>query len=229
MWLLSGPWCRFISKYCIVFLVIRYYVSETSHMRATSRFILLSVLYKFQRDFIIWGYTFCMGYFVAMETYVYVMFIDTCFCNVHSIGPISVCTNFEINRYKIDEFRKHAQILGFIWLPVHQPPSPPPTPAPIDVGLGRGPHYNTCCTKINIICPNIMVVSVVRFFRWCPALLPLGYSLEQVIAKYSFSNSLKVCLLWLTYGPPPPHRSTKAVPPHPLQTNQLFNPPISGH
>ena len=41
MWLLSGPWCRFISKYCIVFLVIRYYVSETSHMRATSRFILL--------------------------------------------------------------------------------------------------------------------------------------------------------------------------------------------
>ena len=40
----------------------------------------------------------------------------------------------------------------------------------------------------------IMVVSVVRFFRWCPALLPLGYRLALVIAKYIFSNSLKVCL-----------------------------------
>ena len=39
-----------------------------------------------------------------------------------------------------------------------------------------------------------MVVSVVRFFRWCPALLPLGNSLAQVIAKYTFSNSLQVCL-----------------------------------
>ena len=32
------------------------------------------------------------------------------FCKVHSIGPINVCTNFEINRYKIDEFRKHAKL-----------------------------------------------------------------------------------------------------------------------
>ena len=39
-----------------------------------------------------------------------------------------------------------------------------------------------------------MVVSVVRFFRWCPVLLPLGYRLALVIAKYIFTNSLKICL-----------------------------------
>ena len=33
------------------------------------------------------------------------------FCKVHNIGPINVCANFEINRYKIDEFRKHAKIV----------------------------------------------------------------------------------------------------------------------
>ena len=27
---------------------------------------------------------------------------------IHNIGPINVCTDFEINRYQIDEFRKHA-------------------------------------------------------------------------------------------------------------------------
>ena len=27
------------------------------------------------------------------------------------VGPINVCTNFEINRYTIDEFRKHAKIV----------------------------------------------------------------------------------------------------------------------
>ena len=36
------------------------------------------------------------------------------FCKVHSIGPINVCTNFEINWYKIDEFRKRAKIVCFI-------------------------------------------------------------------------------------------------------------------
>ena len=44
---------------------------------------------------------YIMGYFVAMETYVMLFFIDACFCNVHRIDPITVCTNFEINRYKI--------------------------------------------------------------------------------------------------------------------------------
>ena len=42
------------------------------------------------------------------------------FCNVHIIGPINVCTNFEINRYNIDEFRKHAKIVWFIWRHVTQ-------------------------------------------------------------------------------------------------------------
>ena len=42
------------------------------------------------------------------------------FCKVHSIGPINVCTNFEINQYKIDEFRKHAKIVCFMWRHVTQ-------------------------------------------------------------------------------------------------------------
>ena len=36
------------------------------------------------------------------------------FGKVHSIGPIYVCTNFEINRYKIEEFRKHAKIVFYL-------------------------------------------------------------------------------------------------------------------
>ena len=28
---------------------------------------------------------------------------------IHSIGPINVFTDFEINRYKIEEFIKHAK------------------------------------------------------------------------------------------------------------------------
>ena len=40
---------------------------------------------------------------------------DWCiFFVIHIIGPINVCTDFEINRYKIDEFSKHAQIVSFI-------------------------------------------------------------------------------------------------------------------
>ena len=51
-----------------------------------------------------------MGYLVAMETYV------TLFCAVHFLQgtqyrSINVYTNFEINRYKIDEFRKHEKIV----------------------------------------------------------------------------------------------------------------------
>ena len=42
------------------------------------------------------------------------------FCNVHIICPINVCTNFEINRYNIDEFRKYAKIVFFIWRHVTQ-------------------------------------------------------------------------------------------------------------
>ena len=36
------------------------------------------------------------------------------FCMIYSLGATNVCTNFEINRYKIDEFRKHAKIVCFI-------------------------------------------------------------------------------------------------------------------
>ena len=32
-------------------------------------------------------------------------------CTHYDIGPVNVCSNFEINRYKIDEFRKHTKML----------------------------------------------------------------------------------------------------------------------
>ena len=38
-------------------------------------------------------------------------------CNlymIYSIGPINVCTNVEINRYKIDEVRKYAKIVFYL-------------------------------------------------------------------------------------------------------------------
>ena len=44
----------------------------------------------------------------------YVICIAAFFYLIHSIGPINVCTDFEINRYKIDELIKHANILCFI-------------------------------------------------------------------------------------------------------------------
>ena len=43
-----------------------------------------------------------------------ITFIDVRFCNVHIIGPINVCTNFETKRYNIDEFIKYANIVCFI-------------------------------------------------------------------------------------------------------------------
>ena len=33
---------------------------------------------------------------------------------IHSICPINVCTDFKINRYKIDEFRKYAKIVFYL-------------------------------------------------------------------------------------------------------------------
>ena len=40
---------------------------------------------------------------------------------LYSIGPINVCTDFEINRYKIDEVRKYAKKnMQFIWHHVTQ-------------------------------------------------------------------------------------------------------------
>ena len=49
---------------------------------------------------------------VALET-CYVILSGAFFCMIHSIGAINVCTNFEINRYNINVFRKHAKIVCF--------------------------------------------------------------------------------------------------------------------
>ena len=33
---------------------------------------------------------------------------------IHSIGPINVCTDFDIEPYKIDDFRKYAKIVFYL-------------------------------------------------------------------------------------------------------------------
>ena len=53
------------------------------------------------------------GVFRCHGNICYVIFVNACFCKVHSIGPINVCANFKINRYGIDEFRK-LKIICFI-------------------------------------------------------------------------------------------------------------------
>ena len=55
-----------------------------------------------------------MGYLVVMETYVTLFLSMHFFGKVHSICPVNVCTKFEINRYKIDETRKHAKIVFYL-------------------------------------------------------------------------------------------------------------------
>ena len=44
----------------------------------------------------------------------YVIFIGVVSCMIHIICPINVCTDFEINRYKIDEVRKYAKIVFYL-------------------------------------------------------------------------------------------------------------------
>ena len=44
----------------------------------------------------------------------YVIVIGAIFYMLYSIGPINVCTDFEINRYKIDEVRKYAKIAFYL-------------------------------------------------------------------------------------------------------------------
>ena len=44
----------------------------------------------------------------------YVIFIGAILYMLYSIGPINVCTDFEINRYKIDEVRKYANITFYL-------------------------------------------------------------------------------------------------------------------
>ena len=41
-------------------------------------------------------------------------FIGAIFYMLYSIGPINGCTDFEINRYKIDEVRKYAKIVFYL-------------------------------------------------------------------------------------------------------------------
>ena len=53
-----------------------------------------------------------MGYLVAME--IRVTLLVQLFCMIHMIGPINVCTDFEINRYKIDQVRKYAKIVFYL-------------------------------------------------------------------------------------------------------------------
>ena len=45
----------------------------------------------------------------------YVIFIGAIFYMIYSTGQINVCTDFEINRFRIDEVRKYATIVCFIW------------------------------------------------------------------------------------------------------------------
>ena len=44
----------------------------------------------------------------------YVIFNGAIFYIVYSIGQVNVCTDFEINRFRIDEVRKYATIVYFI-------------------------------------------------------------------------------------------------------------------
>ena len=44
----------------------------------------------------------------------YVIFIGAIFYMLYSIGAINVCTDFESNRYKIDEVRKYAKIAFYL-------------------------------------------------------------------------------------------------------------------
>ena len=44
----------------------------------------------------------------------YVIVIGAVFYMIYSIGQINVCTDFDINRFRIDEVRKYAKIVCFI-------------------------------------------------------------------------------------------------------------------
>ena len=44
----------------------------------------------------------------------YVICIGAIFYIIYSTGQINVCTDFEINRFRIDEVRKHATIVYFM-------------------------------------------------------------------------------------------------------------------
>ena len=54
------------------------------------------------------------GVFGCHGNMCYVIFIGAILYVIHSIGPINMCTNFEINRYKIDEVGKYAKIVFYL-------------------------------------------------------------------------------------------------------------------
>ena len=56
-----------------------------------------------------------MWYLVDMEIRVMFLFIGAIFLyDIYSTSQINVCTDFEINRFRIDEVRKYATIVCFI-------------------------------------------------------------------------------------------------------------------
>ena len=57
--------------------------------------------------------SFIMGYLVAMEIRVTLFLLVQFFCMIHIICPMNVCTDVEINRYKIDHVRKYAKIVFY--------------------------------------------------------------------------------------------------------------------
>ena len=57
---------------------------------------------------------FIMWYLVAMEIRV-MLFLLVRFYMTYSTGQINVCADFEINRFRIDEVRRYAKIVCFIW------------------------------------------------------------------------------------------------------------------
>ena len=46
----------------------------------------------------------------------WILLIGISTSKVHSVGPVNVCTNFEIKWYKTDEITKHAKIVSFSYL-----------------------------------------------------------------------------------------------------------------
>ena len=54
-----------------------------------------------------------MGYLVAMVIRV-MLFLLVQFYMIYSTGQINVCTDFEINRFRIDKVRKYATIVYFM-------------------------------------------------------------------------------------------------------------------
>ena len=54
------------------------------------------------------------GVFGCHGNMCYVICIGAIFYIIYSTGQINVCTDFEINRLRIDEVRKYATIVYFI-------------------------------------------------------------------------------------------------------------------